>query len=123
MKDVVPAGKGMFDPMKLCAIGEVGEIYVRAGGLAEGYLGTPELTEKSLKNWFMDPDNWMKEKKAKIAASPKIQPWQEFYLGPRDKLYRSGDLGRYILSGDVECSGRADDQVKIRGFPHLNLVR
>jgi L-aminoadipate-semialdehyde dehydrogenase len=41
MKDVIPAGKGMFnvqllvvnryDPKKLCAIGEVGEIYVRAG--------------------------------------------------------------------------------------------
>jgi non-ribosomal peptide synthetase component F len=56
MKDVIPAGKGMFnvqllvvnrhDPTKLCAVGEVGEIYVRAGGLAEGYLETPELTEK-----------------------------------------------------------------------------
>ena len=31
-------------------------------------------------------------------------------------MYRSGDLGRYTPTGDVECSGRADDQVKIRGF-------
>ena len=30
-------------------------------------------------------------------------------------MYRSGDLGRYMPSGDVECVGRADDQVKIRG--------
>jgi L-2-aminoadipate reductase len=127
LKDVIPAGKGMFnvqllvvnryDPTKLCAVGKVGEIYVRAGGLAEGYLGTPELTEKKfVKNWFMDPEHWMREYKAKIAASSNIEPWQEFYLGPRDRLYRSGDLGRYTPTGDVECSGRADDQVKIRGF-------
>jgi L-aminoadipate-semialdehyde dehydrogenase len=58
MKDAIPVGTGMFnvqllvinkyDPTKLCAVGEVGEIYVRAGGLAEGYLGTPELTEMKL---------------------------------------------------------------------------
>jgi L-aminoadipate-semialdehyde dehydrogenase len=127
MKDVIPAGKGMFnvqllvvnryDPKKLCAIGEVGEIYVRAGWLAEGYLGTPELTEKKfVKNWFMDPEQWIKEYKAKIASSSSTEPWQEFYLGPRDRLYRSGDLGCYAPTGDVGCSGRADDQVKIRGF-------
>jgi L-aminoadipate-semialdehyde dehydrogenase len=68
MKDVIPAGKGMFnvqllvvnryDPTKLYAIGGVSEIYVRAGGLAEGYLGTPELTEKEfVKNWFINPEH------------------------------------------------------------------
>jgi L-aminoadipate-semialdehyde dehydrogenase len=31
-------------------------------------------------------------------------------------MYRSGDLGRYLPDGRVECTGRADDQVKIRGF-------
>ena len=31
-------------------------------------------------------------------------------------MYRSGDLGRYLPDGNVECCGRADDQVKIRGF-------
>lgn len=31
-------------------------------------------------------------------------------------MYRSGDLGRYLSDGRVECTGRADDQVKIRGF-------
>ena len=34
----------------------------------------------------------------------------------RDRMYRSGDLGRYLPGGIVECTGRADDQVKIRGF-------
>ncbi|EEP80264.1 L-aminoadipate-semialdehyde dehydrogenase large subunit [Uncinocarpus reesii 1704] len=126
MKDVIPAGKGMvdvqllvvnrFDRTKLCAIGEVGEIYVRAGGLAEGYLGAPELNEKKfLSNWFIDPKTWQDREKAQQNETAN-EPWKEFYFGPRDRLYRSGDLGRYTPTGEVECSGRADDQVKIRGF-------
>ncbi|EAU35759.1 L-aminoadipate-semialdehyde dehydrogenase large subunit [Aspergillus terreus NIH2624] len=125
MKDVIPAGRGMvdvqmlvvnrFEPSRLCAIGEVGEIYVRAAGLAEGYLGSPELNEKKfLTNWFVDPQTWIEKDKAESQGAK--EPWREFYVGPRDRLYRSGDLGRYTPSGDVECSGRADDQVKIRGF-------
>ncbi|KKK23028.1 hypothetical protein AOCH_005357 [Aspergillus ochraceoroseus] len=125
MKDVIPAGRGMvdvqmlvvnrFEPSRICAIGEVGEIYVRAAGLAEGYLGSPELNQKKfLTNWFVDPQTWVEKDKADSQGAN--EPWREFYVGPRDRLYRSGDLGRYTPSGNVECSGRADDQVKIRGF-------
>ncbi|KAJ6006978.1 hypothetical protein N7522_005329 [Penicillium canescens] len=123
MKDVIPAGRGMldvqmlvvnrFDPSRICAVGEVGEIYVRAAGLAEGYLGSADLNAKKfLTNWFVKPEVWTEQDK----VESKNEPWREFYVGPRDRLYRSGDLGRYTPSGDVECSGRADDQVKIRGF-------
>ena len=142
MKDVIPAGKGMSedvqllvinraDPTKVCGIGELGEIYVRAGGLAEGYLGLPDLTDKKfVRNWFVDPEKWITEDSKSVASSVK-QPWRDYYKGPRDRLYRSGDLGRYTPSGgksilsiclartndlnyaDVECSGRADDQVKV----------
>ncbi|RAL64359.1 hypothetical protein DID88_001835 [Monilinia fructigena] len=104
MGNVIPAGKGMKDVQllivdrenrnRICGIGEIGEIYVRAAGLAEGYLGSDELNKAK----FVD------------------KPWREFYTGPRDRMYRSGDLGRYTQTGDVECVGRADDQVKIRGF-------
>ncbi|KAA8648719.1 hypothetical protein EYZ11_004228 [Aspergillus tanneri] len=125
MKDVIPAGRGMvdvqmlvvnrFEPSRLCAIGEVGEIYVRAAGLAEGYLGADELNQKKfINNWFVNPQSWLEKDKAD--SQNATEPWRPFYLGPRDRLYRSGDLGRYTPSGDVECSGRADDQVKIRGF-------
>lgn len=38
------------------------------------------------------------------------------YKGPRDRIYRSGDLGRYRPDGAVEATGRIDGQVKIRGF-------
>ncbi|KAE8355816.1 hypothetical protein BDV28DRAFT_128172 [Aspergillus coremiiformis] len=125
MKDVIPAGRGMvdvqmlvvnrFEPSRICAIGEVGEIYVRAAGLAEGYLGSPELNEKKfLKNWFVDPQSWVDKDQTESQGAQ--ESWRQYYVGPRDRLYRSGDLGRYTPTGDVECSGRADDQVKIRGF-------
>lgn len=128
VKDVIPAGRGMFnvqlvvvnqtDRTKQCGIDEVGEIYVRAGGLADGYLGDENMNKKKfIPNWFVDPTKWAERYEKDIAQmSGKSEPWREFYKGPRDRLYRTGDLGRYTVSGDVECTGRADDQVKIRGF-------
>ena len=121
LKDVMPAGKGMLnvqllvvnrnDRTQICGIGEIGEIYVRAGGLAEGYRGLPELNkEKFVNNWFVEKDHW------NYLDKDNGEPWRQFWLGPRDRLYRTGDLGRYLPNGDCECCGRADDQVKIRGF-------
>ncbi|KAF9049388.1 L-aminoadipate-semialdehyde dehydrogenase large subunit [Hymenopellis radicata] len=108
-KDIMPAGEGMVDVQLLvvnrndknipCAVGEVGEIYVRSGGLAEGYLDAEASKEKFVNNWFS-------------ASSAPARYWK----GIRDRMYRSGDLGRYLPDGVVECTGRADDQVKIRGF-------
>lgn len=126
MGNVIPAGKGMKDVQllivdrenrnRICDVGEIGEIYVRAAGLAEGYLGSDELTKtKFVDSWFVDNAKWIEEDK-KAAKSLTDEPWREFYKGPRDRMYRSGDLGRYMPTGDVECVGRADDQVKIRGF-------
>lgn len=123
LKDTVPAGKGMNNVQLLivnredrtqpCKVGELGEIYVRAAGLAEGYKGDPALNEKKfLANWFVDNNIWVEADK----KNSKDEPWRKDYKGPRDRLYRTGDLGRYLDSGDVECTGRADDQVKIRGF-------
>ncbi|WP_116866130.1 Pls/PosA family non-ribosomal peptide synthetase [Pseudomonas syringae] len=72
--------------------GEVGELCIIGPGLAEGYLGRPDLTEeKFLPN-----------------------PWSTGYHDAR--LYRTGDLARIDHDGQVQCLGRADDQVKIRGF-------
>lgn len=121
LKDVMPAGKGMLnvqllivnrnDRSQICGIGEIGEIYVRAGGLAEGYRGLPDLNkEKFVNNWFVEPNHWDYLNKS------QGEPWRQFWYGPRDRLYRTGDLGRYLPDGNCECCGRADDQVKIRGF-------
>ncbi|KAK3817372.1 MAG: L-aminoadipate-semialdehyde dehydrogenase [Benniella sp.] len=120
-KDVMPAGRGMLNVQllvinrasrRLCGVGEVGEIYVRAGGLAEGYLRLEEATqEKFLSNWL--GENLAAASSEEISGKPE---WGGHWKGRRDRLYRTGDLGRYRPDGNVECSGRADDQVKIRGF-------
>ncbi len=79
-------------PPTLLARGQTGELCITGPGLAEGYLGRPDLSaEKFLPN-----------------------PWA---VGAHDtRLYRTGDLARIDADGQVQCLGRADDQVKIRGF-------
>ncbi|KAG6812202.1 putative NRPS-like protein biosynthetic cluster [Tricholoma furcatifolium] len=124
-KDIMPAGEGMVDVQLLvvnrndrnipCAIGEVGEIYVRSGGLAEGYLDSDATAEKFVNNWFSANSATRKDTilhPVEGLAGPESRYWK----GIRDRMYRSGDLGRYLPDGVVECTGRADDQVKIRGF-------
>ncbi|CEH15249.1 alpha-aminoadipate reductase lys1p [Ceraceosorus bombacis] len=118
-KDIMPAGQGMIDVQLLvvnrnertatCAVGEVGEIYVRSGGLSEGYLGPPEVTAEKFVPNFLAPD-------ARFEDSLQGKSEAQFWKGVRDRMYRTGDLGRYLPDGTVECTGRADDQVKIRGF-------
>lgn len=71
--------------------GESGEIYVGGAGVARGYLNRPELTAQ---RFIPDP----------------------FSAQSSQRLYRSGDLGRYLPNGDLEYLGRIDHQVKIRGF-------
>lgn len=120
-KDIMPAGSGMIDVQllvvnrndrsKVCGVGEMGEIYVRSGGLAEGYLGPPEVSaEKFIPNWFTEGI------KLEDTISSSSKPFAKYWLGVRDRMYRTGDLGRYDPEGIVECTGRADDQIKIRGF-------
>ncbi|KAI9511271.1 alpha-aminoadipate reductase Lys1p [Russula earlei] len=124
-KDIMPAGQGMIDVQLLvvnrndknvlAAIGEIGEIYVRSGGLAEGYSDPAATAEKFVVNWFPTTvqrhDTFLQPPNGP-PPGPEIKYWK----GIRDRMYRSGDLGRYMPNGIVECTGRADDQVKIRGF-------
>ncbi|MBW4681349.1 MAG: amino acid adenylation domain-containing protein [Microcoleus vaginatus WJT46-NPBG5] len=77
-------------------IGITGELYIAGEGLARGYLCRPELTaERFIPNPF----------DAKKISS--LQP---------SRLYKTGDLGRYLPNGKIEFLGRIDQQVKIRGF-------
>jgi amino acid adenylation domain-containing protein len=72
-------------------IGVPGELYIGGDGLARGYLNRPELTlEKFIPNPFSDY--------------------------PSERLYKTGDLARYLADGNIEYLGRIDNQVKIRGF-------
>jgi amino acid adenylation domain-containing protein len=72
-------------------VGVPGEIFVGGAGLARGYLNRPDLTAQ------------------RFVPSPHGTT-------PGARLYRSGDLGRYLADGDIQYLGRADQQVKIRGF-------
>ena len=103
-KDIIPAGRGMTDVQLLvinrtdrntiCGVGEIGELFVRAAGLAEGYLKLPELTEQKF------VPNWMNNSPAFDQKQDATALWAAYYLGPRDRLYRTGDLGRYLPNGD-----------------------
>ncbi|RKP34594.1 hypothetical protein BJ085DRAFT_20706 [Dimargaris cristalligena] len=133
VKDVIPAGWGMRSVQLLvvnrfnsapgstqlptmCGVGEIGEIYVRSGGLSEGYLKLDGITsEKFVSNWF-NPKLRGENLQARDYLPEGASPWPHYYRGVRDRLYRSGDLGRYLPDGSVECVGRMDEQVKIRGF-------
>jgi len=74
---------------KLLPLGVIGELYVGGEGVARGYLGNNELTNK------------------RFIPNPYKSD---------ERLYRSGDLGRMLSSGDIEYIGRADHQVQLRGF-------
>jgi surfactin family lipopeptide synthetase A len=72
-------------------IGVAGELHIGGAGLARGYLNRPALTaEKFIPN-----------------------PFSQAYSG---RLYKTGDLVRYLADGEIEFLGRIDLQVKIRGF-------
>jgi amino acid adenylation domain-containing protein len=75
----------------ICPIGVTGEIHIGGSGLARGYFKRSELTaEKFIKDHFSEE------------------------AGAR--LYKTGDLGRWLPDGNIEYLGRIDNQVKIRGY-------
>ncbi|MCZ8241041.1 MAG: amino acid adenylation domain-containing protein [Microcystis sp. LE19-131.1A] len=81
-------------------IGVHGEMYVGGAGVTRGYLNRPELTtERFIPNPF----------------DPPLTPLDKGGEQP-SKLYKTGDLARYLPDGDIEYLGRIDNQVKIRGF-------
>ena len=72
-------------------MGVVGELHVAGAGLARGYLNRPGLTAQ------------------RFVPNP-------FSPVPGSRMYKSGDLARYLPDGEIEYLGRADTQVKLRGF-------
>ena len=72
-------------------IGEAGELHIGGVGLARGYWNRPELTQE---RFIQDP----------------------FASEPGARLYKTGDLARYLPDGAIEYLGRLDFQVKLRGF-------
>ncbi|MEH2088948.1 amino acid adenylation domain-containing protein [Nostoc sp.] len=88
-------------------IGVPGELHIGGVGLARGYLNRPELTqEKFISNPFQ-------RGRGQGAGSRGETEDQSFNS---ERLYKTGDLARYLPDGNIEYLGRIDNQVKIRGF-------
>jgi amino acid adenylation domain-containing protein len=96
---IVPIGRPLANTQiyildqhgQLVPVGIAGELHIGGAGLARGYLNQPELTtQKFIFNHFSDE--------------------------PGTRLYKTGDLARYLPNGDIEYLGRIDYQVKLRGF-------
>ncbi len=75
----------------IAPIGVIGEIYIGGAGLARGYHNRVDLTKD---RFVEDP----------------------FHSKHGGRLYKSGDLARYLPDGNIEYMGRADNQIKLRGF-------
>ena len=96
--NIVPIGKPIANTqvyildaqLQPVPFGVVGEIYVGGEGLARGYLNQPTLTDE------------------KFVSDP--------FVDGNGRLFRTGDLGRYLADGNIEFRGRRDHQVKVRGF-------
>lgn len=71
--------------------GEVGELHIGGASLGRGYLNRPDLDAE------------------KFISNP-------FSRVPGERLYKTGDLARYLPDGDVAFVGRVDEQIKIRGY-------
>ncbi len=95
--DVIPIGKPIDNISllildkhnNLLPVGIPGELCISGVGVGRGYLNRPDLTEE------------------KFIQNPHI-------LGER--MYKTGDLARWLQDGNIEYLGRIDNQVKIRGF-------
>ena len=77
--------------LRLVPPGATGELYIGGAGLARGYLKRPDLTAE------------------RFIPHP-------FSAAPGARLYRTGDVGRQLATGEIEYLGRRDQQVKLRGY-------
>ncbi|MEH1813038.1 MAG: amino acid adenylation domain-containing protein [Nostoc sp.] len=101
-------------------IGVPGELHIGGAGLARGYLNRPELTNEKfipfqrgrgqgaggrgeIENQFSNCD--------RVGGASRREACTKY-----SRLYKTGDLARYLPDGDIEYLGRIDNQVKIRGF-------
>ena len=89
-------------------VGVAGELYIGGVPLARGYLNRPQLT---LERFIPNPFGQSRE--AGEQGGTGETECQSFNY---ERLYKTGDLARYLPDGNIEFLGRIDNQVKVRGF-------
>ncbi|MFZ1685775.1 MAG: amino acid adenylation domain-containing protein [Flavobacteriales bacterium] len=118
-KNSVPIGKPigstrvhiLDEALRPVALGQKGELYAGGDGVALGYWNQPELTaerfiDDPFANVMVSPSNHGSTGELAVRRAHRDKP----------KLYRTGDIVRWLPDGTVEFIGRADGQVKVRGF-------
>jgi amino acid adenylation domain-containing protein len=133
--DMIPIGKPIDNirlyvvtkNMKPQPVGLAGELCIAGDGLARGYLNRPELTAEKFDQDLRDCQDYHERKKVTGADDCRCIN-KKFLRGPgavfskrapgrrRPKIYKTGDLARWLPDGNIEFLGRIDKQVKLRGF-------
>jgi non-ribosomal peptide synthetase component F/aryl carrier-like protein len=121
-------------------VGVPGELYIGGAGVARGYLNRPKLTaEKFIHNPFVDFESGFASEQSELNKQVGVNTPHAhksgffkkpdfstpasfrfncaYLLNPKSsRLYKTGDLARYLPDGNIEFIGRIDHQVKIHGF-------
>ncbi len=97
------------DRLQPVPVGVPGELYIGGIGLARGYLNQPELTAER----FVPSPFAVSSQQSAVSSHGLTGDWR---LATGERLYKTGDLARYLPDGNIEYLGRADHQVKLRGF-------
>lgn len=94
-------------------IGVIGDLYIGGDGVSRGYLNRPELTaERFIANPF-DSHTSAQRRSATAVKSGNLAGSQTLQ---EQKIYKTGDLARFLADGNIEFFGRSDHQVKVRGY-------
>jgi amino acid adenylation domain-containing protein/non-ribosomal peptide synthase protein (TIGR01720 family) len=126
--DTVPIGTPMPNHQvyivdsqnRLQPVGAAGELCIAGDGVARGYLNHPELTAEKFDQDLWDyqdyhDENYKQAFKQKFFGGSRGAILQKSPPGRR-RLYKTGDLARWLPDGNIQFLGRLDHQVKIRGF-------
>ncbi|MCX6580369.1 MAG: amino acid adenylation domain-containing protein [Candidatus Aminicenantes bacterium] len=95
--------------LNLSTIGVAGELCISGVGLARGYLNRQELTAEKFKSVVISHSSL-------AVSSSKNLTNDQCPMTTIVRLYKTGDLARWLTDGNIEFLGRIDQQVKIRGF-------
>ncbi|MGD1807088.1 amino acid adenylation domain-containing protein [Dapis sp. BLCC M126] len=96
-------------------IGVAGELHIGGTGLARGYLNRPELTAEKFIIW---KESGGRDVACNVLTESGVRKEEELTSLKLEgqRLYKTGDLARYLPDGNIEYLGRIDNQVKLRGF-------